>query len=167
MLRVMDPERALGEAGLEQAIQRLHVAGMDRTRYLIPFAESLMWIYALHQWHRGRARDPATFHAELTSTVEGQNVEAIVWARGSVQHFLDDVTKTIFYDDGRTTVLGRWVLGQGVLGHAGTPQLRWVELDRMREPTDRHGRHLWYERHVGAKPITAPLQVAQEYFTRL
>ena len=50
----MEPERQLGEHGLAEALERLEARALDREdyRHLIPFAEALSWVFALHEWHR-------------------------------------------------------------------------------------------------------------------
>jgi len=142
----MEPERVLAEYGLEAAILRVQEAQIDVVRFthLAPLAEALMWVYALHEWHRHQLGN-SVFFAECGD--QGPAVPAIVWARGKVQHHIADVTRIL---DGR---------------------IDWVPLDLMaayrNSGSDRFNRDGMYRQHVAARPIAEPLLEAYQFFLTL
>lgn len=142
----MEPERNLAEHGLNAAILRLQESSIDLVNFthLVPLAEALMWVYALHEWHRQQMGSTAFFS---DCRERGPVVPAIVWARAKVQHHIADVTR---------------ILGA---------QIDWVPLglmagNRGSEP-DRYGRDVLYEEYVGGRPIAEPLRDAYAFLQTL
>lgn len=88
--------RDIGELGLEQTTTRLRSGIHVKVplAYLIPLAETLAWIYSLHEWHRKDLGD-AIYFPRAEGSSDGKSLLAIVWARGAVAHELIDATHVV------------------------------------------------------------------------
>jgi hypothetical protein len=150
----IEPERRLGEDGLAEALDRLDERALDRETYehLIPFAEALSWVYALHEWHK-HSMHGQPFFDQMRATDDGKTVLAIAWVRARVQHYLDDVTK-ILTTGGSFIPMPIGTIDSQV-GTAGRPELRWQTLQGLGNPTDRGHRHEYYRDFVGGKPLVS------------
>jgi hypothetical protein len=156
--------RQRGERGLEEALARLTASqGGSVDERLIPFAETLMWVYALREWHRIRlGRSEAAIRQLLRGTDGGRTVAAICWARTPVQHDNADITMLV-----TPFKIGRSTVGRSAIEGAFDTK-RWVHradlpLDAM--PLDERAN--WYGDQVGGQTLERPLEAARAYLVTL
>lgn len=154
----MSPEVDHARTGLGLALERLRneLRDADGRRYLVPFSESLHWLYSLHEWYR--QRDGKTqFFGSCGNDQAGRTLVAIVWARGAVTHGLVDVTKLV-----TTSALPAplpMVLSGGTV--------RWLRRGQLppQNQVDKsgHGRDSFYDTFVADEELLSPLDVAYQF----
>lgn len=153
-------ERAIGEDGLANAIDRFEAAiAAGVPDPAIPLAEALGWIYSLEEWHRKRLHKVGQdYYVIRARTTDGEVTAALIFARNAVAHELTRV--------GRLIRLGGLPAPLPMaFGDAGE---EWTWAARMNVgEEDRRGRHLLYEKHLQGRPIVSSLKAAARFFRHL
>jgi hypothetical protein len=156
----------LGELGLAEAFDRLRGrvgTQADPGSVLVSLGETLEWLYALEELHKG-----ATFYAARIGDPAGETEGGLIYARGLLTHGLASLAALVTFP--WPTVFG---MGSGggsrIISPPSATEYRWKSFVDLPPPRkdDKHHRDRMYQDRVQGQPVLPPLATAKAYLEGL
>jgi hypothetical protein len=167
-------ERAIGEAGLAEAYQRLseRIADPAMGEPLLSLAETLEWCYSLEEHLRHDPGRAGTYFLTRDQDPDGQTLAGLIYARGLFTHSLIASVHLVDLAGPSTRLKLSGGRGGGVTHASGLVSFYlWKPLAELPPPPperqEKHNRYTFYERHVERRPVMDPLATAKRFLLGL